>query len=112
MAHIIIDTTKIWDEVSFHEVFQKALGFPDFYGKNMDAWIDCMSDLHEETGLCNVKINSDEMLHLLIHATSDFKNRQPHLMDELIRCAGFVNDRFVSREEKPKLCFIFLDSNS
>lgn len=38
-AHEITD----WD--SFHDVFKRVFGFPDFYGRNMDAWIDCMTDL-------------------------------------------------------------------
>jgi RNAse (barnase) inhibitor barstar len=38
---ILVD--KIIDWTSFHDVFQHTLGFPDFYGRNMDAWIDCMT---------------------------------------------------------------------
>jgi Barstar (barnase inhibitor) len=30
-----------WD--TFHDTFAQALGFPDFYGRNMDAWIDCLT---------------------------------------------------------------------
>jgi len=33
----------ITDWASFHDVFMHTLGFPDFYGRNMDAWIDCMT---------------------------------------------------------------------
>ena len=33
-----IDTKRIRDWASFHDVFAEALGFPDFYGRNMVAW--------------------------------------------------------------------------
>jgi RNAse (barnase) inhibitor barstar len=47
MVIVRIDTTKIRDWASFHEVFSEAFGFPDFYGRNMDAWIDCMTSLDD-----------------------------------------------------------------
>lgn len=40
---IQLDEIKDWP--TFHDVFQRTLGFPDFYGRNMDAWIDCMTSL-------------------------------------------------------------------
>lgn len=36
-------TDRIIDWPSFHAVFEEALGFPGYYGWNMDAWIDCMT---------------------------------------------------------------------
>ena len=42
-----IDLDPIVDEASFHDVFAKILGFPDFYGRNLNAWIDCMSGLND-----------------------------------------------------------------
>jgi RNAse (barnase) inhibitor barstar len=34
-----VDLTEVrsWDD--FHDAFARALGFPAFYGRNMDAWI-------------------------------------------------------------------------
>ena len=29
---------KDWD--TFHHTFARTLGFPDFYGRNMNAWVD------------------------------------------------------------------------
>ncbi len=33
----------------FHETFAREFGFPSFYGKNMNAWIDCMTSLDNRT---------------------------------------------------------------
>jgi hypothetical protein len=29
----------------FHDIFNEAFGFPAFYGRNMNAWIDCLTSL-------------------------------------------------------------------
>ena len=35
-----------WDaEAAFHRDVQRVLDFPDYYGKNLDAFNDCLSDL-------------------------------------------------------------------
>jgi hypothetical protein len=109
MAEIKIDTTKITDWNSFHQVFKDALGFPDFYGKNMDASIDCLSSLDEDIGLCDVELLEDEMLHLHITNTSDFKRRQPDLLDALIECSAFVNFRYTETKDRPRVSLVFLD---
>jgi len=38
-----IETKKITDWDSFYSVFAEAMCFPNFYGRNMNAWIDCMT---------------------------------------------------------------------
>ena len=45
MPVVRIPTSRISDWDSFHRVFAEAMGFPDFYGRNMSAWIDCMTSL-------------------------------------------------------------------
>src|SRR5262245_17924374 len=58
-ALVRIDTTKICDWASFHDVFSETFGFPDFYGRNMDAWIDCMTSL-DDPGAGMSKIHAPE----------------------------------------------------
>ncbi len=45
MKRISLEMTETVDRASFHEAFKELLGFPVWYGANMDAWIDYMSDL-------------------------------------------------------------------
>ncbi|HZV35960.1 MAG TPA: barstar family protein [Verrucomicrobiae bacterium] len=42
-----IDTKRISDWNSFHSVFSEVMGSPNFYGRNMDAWIDCMTNFDD-----------------------------------------------------------------
>jgi RNAse (barnase) inhibitor barstar len=45
MPLVRIDGTRLQSWDAFHSAFASAFGFPDFYGRNMDAWIDCMTSL-------------------------------------------------------------------
>jgi barstar (barnase inhibitor) len=61
-----IDADRIVDRASFHSVFGEAFGFPDFYGRNMDAWIDCMTHLDDPGAeLSKVCIELGEVLSWL-----------------------------------------------
>jgi RNAse (barnase) inhibitor barstar len=44
---VAIPVSEIDDWESFHSVFQRELGFPAFYGRNMNAWIDCLISADE-----------------------------------------------------------------
>jgi hypothetical protein len=61
MAHaeIAIDCLRITDWTSFHTVFAETLGFPDFYGRNMNAWVDCLTYV-DESGDAMTKIHAPE----------------------------------------------------
>ena len=47
--YITIDCTKIQDQEHLHQVFSEALHFPGWYGRNLDALYDCLTDLEQET---------------------------------------------------------------
>lgn len=36
---------KIKNWKSFHSEFKKEMNFPDYYGENMNAWVDCVDEL-------------------------------------------------------------------
>src|SRR5580704_14941378 len=89
-----------WD--SFHSVFAEILGFPDFYGRNMNAWIDCLSYLDEEgVGMTSIALGEDERLIVRIPDSSAFKARVPEVFDALVECTAFVNERYVKRGRSP-----------
>ena len=106
MAIVRIETKRIVDWPSFHQVFQEALGFPDFYGGNRDAWIDCLSYLGLGDGMTRFSLQNGEMLSLQIEDTADFATRLPELFQKMVQCAAFVNAR--SRHD-PRLALIFVE---
>ena len=91
MTTIDIDASKITDFDTFHEVFRNTLGFTDGYGNNMNAWIDCMRDIHEDTGMSNVLLPKNEPLVLKINSSSTIKEACPEVLEALASCTGHVN---------------------
>ncbi len=47
----MIDCSKITDKVQLHKALAEALDFPNWYGNNLDALYDCLTDLEEDTYL-------------------------------------------------------------
>lgn len=93
MKTVTIDTNNIKDKETFHEEFKRVMGFPDFYGMNMDAWIDCMSDI--EGRMMSESLNMSEPICIELQATEDFNKRLPEIMSSLIECTAFVNQCFL-----------------
>ena len=69
MKIVRLNTEQITNWASFHLVCKEAFGFPDFYGENMNAWIDCMSCLTIDDGMTGVKISNDEILQVEVTET-------------------------------------------
>lgn len=112
MARVRLDTACITDWPSFHAECQRALGFPAFYGANMNAWIDCLSDLREAgaAGMAGVSLGSDELLLLEVPDAEDFRLRAPDIVEALWDCASFVNRRYTDNGAPPAIALVPVDS--
>lgn len=51
MKEIIIDGSAVFTSPDLHEVLANALAFPAYYGKNLDALYDCLTEICEDTHL-------------------------------------------------------------
>ncbi|MCH4822775.1 barstar family protein [Gramella lutea] len=91
-----VDANNIVDWKSFHKEVRNELKFPDYYGENMDAWIDCIDEISE---------NSD--LVIRIKNTQNLKNKNPEILNSLIECSQFVNTRKINQGEKNRVILDF-----
>lgn len=91
MRTVHIDGSKIKDWPSFFDEFAQAFGFPEFFGRNMDAWIDCMTNLDEEFNA--VQVPPGDLVCVALDAANDFKARCPEQFQAFVECAAFVNWR-------------------
>jgi hypothetical protein len=110
MAHteIVIDCLRILDWTSFHSVFSEALGFPDYYGRNMNAWIDCLTYVDDPDDQ-QTKIHAPPggVLVLCLNNVKDFAARCPEQYAALIECSAFVNWRRLDMSGTPVLALSF-----
>ena len=97
MLVLKFDAEKIVDWGTFHDLFSSVCGFPDYYGRNMNAWIDCVSDLGEQNS--EVLFEFENMAKL--------KDRCLEQYNAILDCSAFVNYRFIEAGGKPFLFVSF-----
>jgi len=94
--HVVvkIDGSLVRDEDEFHDQCNSVLGFPGFYGRNMNAWIDCMSYLDDPaSGMTTLHVANGSMLVLQVDHARELKKCCPVLFEAIVECAAFVNWR-------------------
>lgn len=96
MKEINIDIRHVTDKEELHKAIKQGLNFPEYYGKNLDALHDSLTDITEPTqvvftGIRNCKSASDEM--------SEYVDKLVKVMQD----AG---------EESDNLKFIFMEDGT
>ena len=103
-----IDCDRIADWNSFHDVFSEAFGFPEFYGRNMDAWIDCITSLDSPMdGMTSVHVPENGFVVLQLDNVKPLANRCRDIYEAIIECSAFVNWRRIEGGESPILMLSF-----
>lgn len=83
MKHITIECSEIDSREALHAAFQQMLSFPAYYGKNLDALHDCLTEISEPTELSFVGFEQLEgdfqryfrkMLWVIMIACTENKN--------------------------------------
>ena len=94
MQKIVLDSRLIVDWTSFHNVFADLFGLPAFYGRNMNAWIDCVSSLDDpDSGMTSVAVAPGEVVLLHVDHANDFAKRCPEPFSAMVDGVAFVNWR-------------------
>ena len=105
-----IDARRISDWNSFYDVFAEAFGFPDFFGRNMDAWIDCMTSLDSpEDGMTRINVEPGQVVVIQLNHVKDFARRCPEQCAAIIEGAAFVNWRRIDIGEEPVIALSFFN---
>jgi RNAse (barnase) inhibitor barstar len=108
MRLVKLDAGRITDWDSFHDVFAEAFGFPAFYGRNMDAWIDCMTSLDDPSAeLSRVHAPPGGVVVLELQHVDNLIERYPEQYGTLIECAAFVNWRRIELGQQAVLALSF-----
>lgn len=58
MYQVTIDCFEIRDQETFHRVFSQRLRLPAWYGENLDALFDCLTDLTKPTTITLIGVQA------------------------------------------------------
>ena len=75
---LILDGARLRYPSRVHRVLGRKLRFPAWYGRNLDALYDCLTDLHEDTELILVNWTVPG-LQMLRRVMEDAALENPHL---------------------------------
>ncbi|KAF3996830.1 barstar family protein [Glaciimonas immobilis] len=100
MPTVRLEGSLLTDWDAFHTESQKVFGFPDFYGRNMSAWIDCLSYLRDEDGMSKFRLKPNETLIIELHDTELLQKKAPEILEELRFCVSAINERYDDYGEK------------
>lgn len=103
---IKIDFERIIDWETFHSVFSEAMGFPDFYGNNNNAWIDCMSYLDEDTGMTKIIVEPGQSLNIIVSGTKVAIESASEVFLGFIDIVAAVNRRYIEANTTTRLKII------
>ncbi|WP_223789571.1 barstar family protein [Marinicella meishanensis] len=97
MKTINIDGSKITNWESFHDTFFEKLNFPTYYGRNMDAWIDCVTEI----------VENNELLLFNITGIKGLKQNNPDIYEAINECSAFVNYRLFKNGDQTALALSY-----
>lgn len=107
LARIQGRNIRDWD--SFHDEFNRVFGFPEFYGRNMNAWIECMTSLDSiADALTSIHVEPGAVLGLEIEDAAYLKSACPEQYEAIVEGAAFVNWRRIDDGEGPVLALSFM----
>jgi Barstar (barnase inhibitor) len=108
MPVVEVPTQRIRDWDAFHDVFAEILGFPDFYGRNLNAWIDCVADADNPSSeMMSTGVEPGDVLTLQLGLVSEFAKRCPEQYAAIVECAAFVNWSRIETGNRPIVALSF-----
>ena len=103
---VTIDGDELGTWKGFHDAFAREFRFFPEYGRNLDAWIDCMSSLDESGGTTSFALADDEMVVLHIRNYEDFVEDATEISAALLTCLAVVNLRYEELDGKPRIALV------
>ncbi|WP_228351000.1 MULTISPECIES: barstar family protein [Limnobaculum] len=98
---IILNLSDINDIDSLYKELALLFGFPDFFGRNVDAVIDCIFGVrYPEEGMTKINISKDGCLALKI---KNFSNAPDIVKETIISIIEFVNYKYQFKEMNPAI---------
>jgi hypothetical protein len=97
-----LDLTETSDLSDMHHRLAKVFGFPEFYGKNYPALVDCLSSLrYPEDGMTSVALASDsEVIELQVRGLASCNK---DILSIFLSAIETANDRLIQKALSPAI---------
>jgi len=102
-----LDGGAITDWNSFHDHSADVFGFPNFYGRNLNAWIDCLTYVREGDGMSRFQLGATTSLLIEVANSELFRQHAPEVFDAFIDCIAVVNHRQIEVNQAPAVHVLF-----
>lgn len=97
MRYVFLDGDKISSPAALHRAFAEALDLPDYFGRNMDALHDCLTDIFEP--VCVVAVNVPALKEHLGRSANAFWRLMADLEEDQ-KGFRFLEEPFKMKDEK------------
>ena len=106
MTRICVNGATIVDLPSFHDEFTRAFRFSDGYGRNRDAWIDWMTNLHGPNALSGLRLPAGEPIEIVLNDSATMVKSHPEIFAELLRLVRYANNLYAEAQEDVRITVI------
>lgn len=77
---IILDASRLRERGAAHEYLKTRLSFPSYYGKNLDALYDCLTDMDEaEIEFVNLDAGAESYFARVLSVFQEAAEHNPRL---------------------------------
>ncbi len=103
-SRVLIDFYQVKTIDDFYDQLSDKFGFPDFFGRNGDALIDCLFSLrYPQDEMTSIHITDDEYLLLELKGFSSVDQK---IKDTLIICIEFVSKKCREKGQPPSIILL------
>jgi hypothetical protein len=104
-VNIELDFTDVQNLEDMHKELFQNFGFPDFYGRNFHAFIDCVSSLrHPEDGMTSFFLKDDEFLSIKVKSLASCSEL---ILNNFILAIENINER-ERLNSRPNMIYLIL----
>ncbi|MFV0292131.1 MAG: barstar family protein [Paracoccus sp. (in: a-proteobacteria)] len=91
-VELVLDLHAVNSLEDFQKLSSALFGFPDFYGNNMRAWVDCVRSIRDpDEGLTKFFVKKNEILVLKIVGFNHIEKNVPELVNLLFWAIAACN---------------------